>query len=392
MPIDLARARHETPGIGFGSHLNAAGAALMPRPVIDAVQDHLALEARIGGYEAADARQSAVERTYDAIAALLNCRGDEVAIVENATRAWDMAFYGIALGPGDRILTTRAEYGSNFLAILQVCRRTGALVEVIDDDSSGQLSVTDLERRLDERVKVVAVTHVPTNGGLVNPASAVGAALRGTGVLYMLDACQSVGQMPLDVDELGCDVLTGTSRKFLRGPRGVGFLYTRRSILEQLEPPFIDIHAAHWDGIDTYTIRPDARRFENWETNYATKIGLGVAVDYASSWGLGEIRDRVACLAARLREQLADLPGVAIHDRGAERCAIVSFSVLGVDPGTVAGHLAERGIRVSISDLASTRVDMAARGYDAWLRASVHYYNAESDVDALVQTLATLRV
>ena len=292
--FDIERARRDTPGVARVAHLNNAGAALPPTQVTDAVIAHLRRESEMGGYEAAEAAADQVEHTYAAIARLIGARVDEIAVVENATRAWDMAFYGLTLGPGDRILTARAEYASNVIAFLQVARRTGAVVEVIENDESGQLSVSDLRRRLNDGngpVKLVAITHVPTQGGLVNPAEEVGAATREAGVPYLLDACQSVGQMPVDVERIGCDMLSATGRKFLRGPRGTGFLYVRRDFIDQVEPPFLDLHAATWTAPDTYEIRPDARRFENWETNYAAKIGLGVAVDYALSWGLEAIED-----------------------------------------------------------------------------------------------------
>jgi cysteine desulfurase/selenocysteine lyase len=227
--IDVARARADTPGCREVVHLNNAGASLPPAPVLEAVVGHLRREAQIGGYEAAAERADRVEHTYDALAALLGCARDEVAVVENATRGWDMAFYAFRFRPGDRILTTRVEYGSSYIAFLQVAARTGAVVEVVPDDEAGQVDVSALEAMLDERVKLVSLVHVPTHGGLVNPAAEVGRVTRAAGVPLLLDACQSAGQMPLDVEELGCDVLTGTGRKFLRGPRGTGFLYVRRA-------------------------------------------------------------------------------------------------------------------------------------------------------------------
>ena len=295
MAFDVARARRDTPGSRRVAHLNNAGAALPPSPVTEAVIAHLRLEADIGGYEAATLAAEQVEATYRGIARLIGCDVDEIAIVENATRAWDMAFYAMQFGPGDRILTAHAEYASNVIAFLQVARRTGAVIEIVDDDEHGQLSIADLRQRLEGQrghgdsageVKLIAITHVPTQGGLVNPAEEVGALARQAGVPFLLDACQSVGQLPVDVQRIGCDLLSATGRKFLRGPRGTGFLYARRSILDHVEPPFLDLHAATWIGPQHYEIRPDARRFESWETNYAAKIGLGVAADYALSWGL----------------------------------------------------------------------------------------------------------
>lgn len=307
--------------------------------------------------------------------------------MENATRAWDMAFYAIPLCPGDRILTAQAEYVSNYLAFLQVARRTGAEIEVIPNDESGQISLEVLRARIDERVKLIAITHVPTNGGLVNPAAEVGQVARAAGVLYLLDACQSVGQMPLDVATIGCDILSGTGRKFLRGPRGTGFLYVRRAVLERLEPPFVDVHAATWTARDRYELRPDARRFENWETNYAARLGLGAAVDYARGWGLDVIWARVAPLATELRRRLAELPGVAVHDLGRQRCGIVSFSVAGRPAEEVRLALAREDVNVSTSTAPNNRLDMESRGLRDLVRASVHYYNTEEEVERFCQAV-----
>jgi cysteine desulfurase/selenocysteine lyase len=390
MAFDLLRARADTPGCAHVLHLNNAGAALMPRQVLDAMKAHLDLEAQIGGYEAAERAHTAIEHVYDATAALLGCHRDEVAIVENATRAWDMAFYAVPLKPGDRILTAMAEYASNYIAYLQAAERIGVVVEAIPNDEHGQISIEALRNAIDERVKLIAITHVPTNGGLVNPAAAVGEVAREAGALYLLDACQSVGQMPLNVEQIGCDLLSATGRKFLRGPRATGFLYVRRSVLEQLEPPFLDLHAAEWVAPDRFKIRPDARRFENWETNYAGKIGLSVAIDYALSWGLETTYPRVRELAERLRVQLGELPGVTVRDLGAERCGIVTFSVAGQRVEALRLALAQHRINVSVTTISSTRLDMEARQLDEMIRASVHYYNTEEELDRFCAALATL--
>jgi len=390
VPLDLTRARAETPGCEHVAHLNNAGAALAPAPVLDAVVEHLRREATIGGYEAAAERRDRSERTYDAIATLIGCGRDEVAVVENATRAWDMAFYSLRLREGDRVLTTRAEYASNYIALRQVADRTGAALVVVPDDEHGQVDVDRLAAMLDERVKLVSLVHVPTQGGLVNPAGAVGALTRAAGVPLLLDACQSVGQMPIDVVAIGCDMLSATGRKFLRGPRGTGFLYVRRDLIERLEPPLLDLHAAEWQPDGSYRIRPDARRFENWETNSATKIGLGVAVDYALGWGLDAVKARVYALAAELRAGLDATPGVRTHDLGEERCAIVTFSVAGRPAAEVVAALAADGINVSLSPGSYSRLDFERRGLDELVRASVHYYNEVAELDRLIERVAAL--
>ncbi len=388
--IDIARVRADTPGCDQVLHFNNAGAALMPRPVVEAVKAHLDLEAVTGGYEAANAEAARWERAYDAIAALLGCHRDEVAVVENATRAWDMAFYAVPLRSGDRVLTSEAEYVSNWLALLQVARRTGASVEVVPSDAAGQLDVGALERMMDARVKLVAVTHVPTSGGLVNPVEEAGAVVRGSGALYLVDACQSAGQVPLDVDAIGCDMLSATGRKFLRGPRGTGFLYVRGAALERLEPPFVDLHAAEWTSRDAYRWRADARRFENWETNYAGKIGLAVAVDYALDIGLGAIQARTFALAERLRGRLAGIGGVTIRDRGRVRCGIVTFTVDGREPMALKAALRERLINVTVGQAATARLDLEARGLAGVVRASPHYYNTDEEIERFARAIEEL--
>ena len=391
MMFDLERARRETPGCEHVLHFNNAGAALMPQPVLDATVAHLQLEARMGGYEAAKAAQEAVERTYDAAAALIACQRDEIAIVEHATRAWDLAFYSIPLGPGDCILTDVAAYASSFIAFLQVARKTGARVDVVPNDEHGQISIEALREAVDERVKLIAITHVPTNGGLVNPAAAVGEVARESGILYLLDACQSVGQLPVDVGAIGCDMLSATGRKYLRGPRGTGFLYVRRGLVQELEPPFLDLHAAHWTARERFEIRPDARRFESWECNVAAKIGLGVALDYALGWGLDAVWTRISALAKDLRARLEALPGVTLHDLGRERCGIVSFAVEGHEPEAVRRALSAQRINVSVSTQSSTLLDMEGRGLTDLVRASVHYYNSTQKVERFCATLENVK-
>lgn len=387
-PIDLARARADTPGCRNVIHLNNAGSALMPLPVIRAVKDHLWLETAIGGYEAARAAKPALERVYGSLARLVGGAPDEIALVENATRAWDMAFYALALKPGDAIITGKAEYASNYLAFLQRARRDGVEIRVAPDDGSGRTDPEGVEALIDGRTRLIAITHVPTNGGLVNPAAEIGAVAARHGLPYLLDACQSVGQLPVVASRIGCTMLSATGRKFLRGPRGTGFLWVRRDWIQRLHPPFVDLLAAEWTGPDDYVLRADARRFETWESHVSGRLGLGAAAEYALGWGLEAIADRAQALADRLRAGLAAIPGVSLHDKGAEKAAIVSFSIDGVDPVAVRDHCAARRVNLGTSGLSSTRLDMAERGLETINRASPHYYNSEAEIDQALEVIA----
>jgi selenocysteine lyase/cysteine desulfurase len=301
-----------------------------------------------------------------------------------------MAFYALPLGPGDRILTARAEYAANYVAFLQVAKRTGAKIEVVPDNAEGTLDPEALERMLDDRVRLIAITWVPTNGGLVNPAAAVGRIARAHGIPYLVDACQAVGQMPVDVSAIGCDMLSATGRKFLRGPRGTGFLYVRRELMRQLEPPLIDHFAAPWVAPGRYELRPDARRFETWENNYAARLGLGIAIDYALDIGIEPIMARCRQLADGLRTELAGIAGVTVHDLGPRPAAIVTFSVAGCEAGAVKARLAAAGINVSTSSPSSTLLDATARGLPVVVRASPHYYNTEDEIGRLTAAIRRL--
>jgi selenocysteine lyase/cysteine desulfurase len=386
--IDVARARRETPGCEYVTHLNNAGSSLPPQPVLDAVVGHLELEARVGGYEAHEQNEAAIERFYGAAAELIGARSEEIAFASSATRAWDMAFYAFPFERGDRILTAVAEYISNYIAYIQIAKRTGVEVIPVPNDEHGQVSVDALRDLVDDRVKLIAMTHVPTNGGLVNPAAEIGAVAREAGIPYLLDACQSVGQLPIDVEKIGCDVLSATGRKYLRGPRGTGFLYVRSSLLERLEPPFLDMRAADWVEPDRYELRPDALRFEEWEQAYAAKVGLATAIDYAVGWGLDAIWERVAELGERLRAGLDEVEDVTVRDLGAVRCGIVTFTSEGVGAEELKDRLARERINVSVSPISSTLLDSQARGLPELIRASVHYYNTDEELDRVVRVIA----
>jgi selenocysteine lyase/cysteine desulfurase len=387
---EIARIRDETPGCTRVAHFNNAGASLPPQPVLDAHLAHLRREAEIGGYEAQEEAQSRVDAVYASVARLIGAAGpDEIALVENATRAFDMAVYAVPLGAGDVILTSTAEYHSMFVTYLHLARR-GVVVEVVPSDAAGQIDVGALRKRITERVRLIALAHAPTNGGLVQPAEAVGEVAREAGVFYLLDATQTVGQLPVDVRRIGCHALAGTSRKYLRGPRGVGFLWVAREWMDRLEPPLMEGHAAEWVEPDRYVLRSDGKRFEVWEANYAARLGFGAAVDYALALGIERIAARVRALAEMLRERLGGMPGVTVRDLGTVRSGIVSFTVRDVPAATVKTALRAAAINVHVSPARGTLLDMRARGLDELVRASVHYYNTETELDRLVHELARL--
>lgn len=385
--IDLDKARRDTPGIDHVAHLNNAGGALRPSVVTDTVVAHLRREAEIGPYEAEAESQDRVAAVYGSVARLVHAQPDEIALVQSATAAWNVAFSSLPLATGQRILTARTEYISNAIALLQACERTGATLEVIEDDEHGQVDLDQLERRLDDDVALVALTHIPTGGGVVNPAAEVGALTRRAGVPFLLDACQSVGQLDVDVTRLGCDLLAATGRKFVRGPRGTGFLYASRAITERLVPPVLGLGAATWTSPTTWEVVPGALRFETWERSIADNLGLGAAADYALAIGLPAIEQRVTALADRLREELAQTLGVTVRDKGVRRSGIVTFTVDGMRADDVRARVAAAGVNVSVTRISSAQLDYGVRGLTEVVRASPHYYTSDDELDRLLAAL-----
>ena len=390
MTIDTNKVFADTPGKKNIIHFNNAGSSLMPRQVLDAQIAHLKLEASIGGYEAMAEKQEAMNAVYSSTAKLINASPEEIAIVENATVGWAMAFYAIDFKPGDRILTVEAEYVSNYVAYLHMAKDKGVSVEVIPSGEDGNLDFGTLGKMIDDNVKLISATHIPTNSGLVNQVSDLGKIARKHNILFLVDACQSAGQIPLDVEEIGCDMLSATSRKYLRGPRGIGFLYVRKSVIEKLHPPIIDLRSADWKSDREYQLKPDARRFENWENNYAAKLGFGVAVDYALEIGLENINERIDKLASYLRSKLNEISGVNVHAISQNQCGIITFSVDEHASDELVKKFRENNINTSLSEPSSTLLDATKNNLPNLVRASVHYYNDEEEVDQFIKVLRQL--
>jgi selenocysteine lyase/cysteine desulfurase len=389
---ELEHWRADTPGCAGRIHLNNAGAALVPRPVSDAITEHLALEATLGGYEAAETFADRIREVYAALGRLIGAQPRNVAVAANSTVAFTQALSAFDLGPGDQILTTRNDYVSNQIMYLSLARRRGVEVVRAEDLPEGGVdpeSVRALVRR--RRPSLVAVTWVPTNSGLVQPVEAVGEICEAAGIPYLVDACQAVGQIPLDVSRVRCDFLAATARKFLRGPRGIGFLYASDRMLGAgAFPLLVDMQGATWTAPDAFELAPDARRFESWESPCALVLGMGAAARYALEVGLEISRDRARALAALARERLARLSGARVLDRGPELCAIVTVALEPHDPEELKLELRRRGINVSVTTRTSAVIDMDEKRAAGALRLSPHYYNTEDEVVRAVETIGEL--
>jgi selenocysteine lyase/cysteine desulfurase len=390
MSFDPIRWRNDTPAASAGRiHLNNAGAALMPNPVISAVQEHLMNEVRLGGYEAADTAAADIEASYMNVAILLGAEPRNIAFVENATVAFAQALSAFDFAAGDVILTTNNDYISNQLMYLSLAQRLGVRVVRAADLPEGGVDPDSVRALLAaERPKLVAVTWIPTSSGLIQRVPEIGAICAEADVPYLVDACQAVGQLPIDVTAIQCDFLAATARKFLRGPRGAGFLYVSDRMLEQRRAPLlVDMRGADWIDADAFALYNGARRFENWEFAYALLLGTGAAAGYAVQVGIEAASEYAFGLAHYCREKLATLPGARVLDRGERLGAIVTVEIAGHDPHEVMLRLREQAINTSVLSRGSAVIDMDAKAARGALRISPHYYNTRRDVDAAVWAL-----
>ena len=387
---EIEQIRAATRGTAERKHFNNAGSSLPTDLVVDTVIRYLKEEATYGGYETEARYSQQLEQVYALIARLLHARTDEIAIVENASVAWHLAFNGIDFAKDDEVITSEMEYVTNMIGFLNLRKTHGIQIMVVPNDARGNFSMSAFEDLLSPRTKLIAITHIPSTAGNVLPVAEIGKIARRQGVLYLLDACQSAGHIPLDVESIGCDMLAVTGRKYLRAPRGTGFLYVRKAVQDRLKLLFMDGHSVDWVSEQDFKARDDARRFELYEKNRALVLGLGAAVGYALDLGIDRIWRRIQELAAMLRSRLAAIDGVTVHDRGDQLSGIVTFSVDSVDSALVRERLAEKKINVSIGKAVSTLVYMSRRHLDSVVRASVHYYNTEEEIESLCASIAAM--
>jgi cysteine desulfurase/selenocysteine lyase len=387
---EIQQFRAETKGTNIKIHFNNAGSSLPPDVVVETVINYLNEEATCGGYETEYKYKEQLDSTYALIARLINADKDEIALVENASVAWLSAFNGIDFKNGDVVLTSEMEYVTNIVGLLDAKKTHGIEIKVIPNDEHGNFSLSALDAAISPQTKLIAITHIPSTAGGMTPIVEIGKIARKHNILYLVDACQSAGQLPVDVKEIDCDMLAVTGRKYLRAPRGTGFLYVRKEVQDQLKPIFMDGFTVQWVTENDFKIRNDARRFELYERNRALTLGLGKAVEYALNIGLDRIWQRIQQLASLMRQQLESINGITVHDIGDQKCGIVTFSVDGIESATVKSMLAQKNINVSVGLAKSTLFYMNKNHLTSVVRASVHYYNTGDEIKILCEALVAI--
>lgn len=385
MQLNIEQLRDETPGTQSVIHFNNAGCSLPTKETVDVITEYLQMEAVTGGYELKEKYQTILDQFYKEAAQLINTSEDEIAITANASDSFNKAIYAIPFQKGDIVLASEVEYGNSYINFLKLKEEKGIEIQIIPSDEYGNLLLEKLEAMISPQVKLIAITHIPTNSGLITDAESIGAIAKKHNILYILDACQSVGHIPVDVEKIQCDFLTATSRKYLRGPRGLGFLYVKKAILKKLKPMSLDMVTAHWENADSYQLDLNIKMFEQWEKPYALVLGFSKAIAYLNQLGIENTWKRIQELSSYLRDNLKKIEGVTVRDIGTNQCGIVTFNIGSIPPEDVVKALLQNKINTSVSARFSTVLDMDKRGLSAVNRASLQYYNTKEEIDVFVE-------
>lgn len=386
MNIELIR--KETAGCSDKIFLNNAGSSLMPEIVVNTMIDYIKQEEEFGGYVIMNRDQELINQFYEETAKLLNCKSSNIAFATSSTDAYAKALSSIPFKEGDCIITTIDDYISNQIAFISLQKRFNIDVIRVKNLQDHEIDLEDLEILIKKHhPKLIAVTHIPTNSGLIQNVEGVGAVCKKYDILYLVDACQSVGQLKVDVQKIGCDFLTATGRKFMRGPRGTGFLYVSDKVLDQkLAPLFLDMRGAGWTEFDDYEIFQTARRFEHWEISYSSLRGLTEAVKYANTIGPENIEGYNRKLAEAFRTGLKN-KGYKILDEGKHLGSIVTFCDMNNDIEKIQKVLSQNRVYFSISNKSSALIDFTNKNVTVAIRLSPHYFNTHEEQEAVTNLL-----
>jgi selenocysteine lyase/cysteine desulfurase len=387
---EVLEIRKQTKGTAVRIHFNNAGASLPPDVVVETVNNFLLEEATLGGYEAELIYKEQIENAYASIASLINAEKEEIAILENASTGWILAFSGISFKAGDEVITCEMEYVTNVIGFLNAQKTLGIKLIVIPNDDDGNFSIKALKEAISPRTKLIAMTHIGSAAGGMIPITEIGKIASDNNILYLVDACQSAGQVPLDVKQINCDMLSVTGRKYLRAPRGTGFLFVRNRIQDQLKLFLVDGFTVQQVNEHDFKVKNNARRFELYEKNRGLILGLGKAVDYALDIGVDRIWERIQYLASLMRKKLTAIDGVVVHDKGDQLCGIVTFTMKGIESATLKNELAKHQINVFASLAKSTLYYMNKYQLTSVVRASIHYFNNEEEIDKCCKVLIEL--
>ena len=336
-------------------YLNTAAAGLQSPQVLEKIQAHLQLESECGGYVAAEKVQSDLASCRENLAQLLNCTASEIALTDSASRAWHRILNCFDFQRDDIVLVSPTIWGGNYFTLLQLEKRFGIQVQCMPTEADGNLDLDRLKQQIQQkvrqqpksRVRFMELTLAPSGWDAWQATGDIAQLARAHSIPLVVDASQAFGQRELDVNDLGCDFLFASGRKWLAGPRGTGVLYARQSSTSHLCPLGLDQHTGFLKDDELHWL-PDARRFELSESSVALRLGLGEAAKQTLSRQQAGESVLLKKLAADYRQLISEIPGFELPDLSGEPGAIVTFRHAVQSPVAVRDFLRQHHIEVGI--------------------------------------------
>lgn len=390
MDFSINQIRQNTPGCLDKIFINSAGSSLMSKEVVQISKDYMDMEADIGGYDVMANHYEDFNLFYLEASKLINANPRNMAFAISATDAYSKVLYSFKWTEKDVILTTKDDYVSNIISFIHINRRFGSQIKFVDCLDSGDLDYEDLARKLEQyKPTIFALTHIPTSAGTIHDAEKAGEICANFDTYYLLDACQSIGQLDVDVRKIKCDFLTVTGRKFLKAPRGTGFLYVANHILDtDMGPLCIDLAGSTWDSETSFKFGSEAKRFEFWEKNYSNFLGLTQAIREINEIGIEKIAAYNKMLSGYFRNELEQVDGLKIYDHGSLKGNIITWKIPGLKQSEISKLFHERRVIFSFSSNTSALYDLNKKGEEWLVRFSPHFFNTTEEADQVGEILS----
>lgn len=376
-------------------YVNSAAASPPPRQVVDTSIDYLQKTASLGPYLPSFREEvyQKIEETREKAAKFIGAKTSEMAFVKNGTEGINFIANGLTWNKGDEIILADIEFHSNYTPWLKLRDKKKVHLKIIKTDFSGVIDVNLIEQEISNRTKLITVSHLSNASGALQHIEKICEIAKKRDVLTLINASQTLGLIPINVQELDCDFLTGCGRKWLRGPEGSGILYIRESLVESIEPTIIGWGGTTWDfETNEYYYLSTARRVEAGCPIVPSILGLGAAIDYAQNIGIEEIVTKVEALTRYSFQQLSVIEGIAIYGpKNIEnRLAIIPFNVEGLHPDEITNYLEKNNIIIESGTFMANML-LQHYGINKMVRISPHYFNTKVEIDFIVTLIKFLK-
>jgi cysteine desulfurase / selenocysteine lyase len=377
------------------NYLNNAGAGIMSTKTYEVIINYLKLEREIGAYHAAAKSKTLSDNFYINAAKLINANSpSEIAYMDSASRGWNMIVYGTPLKKGDTILTLSSEFGTNLITLFNYAKLNDFKVCVIKCDINGSFLIEEIENKLKEGAKLIAISHAVAHGSIINPVEEIGKLAKKYGAYYIVDGCQTVGQIKVDVQSIQCDAYMTTGRKWLCGPRGTGFLYVKSS--SQMRTTQLDLASADLifdDNLNLIRIevRNDAKQFELWEKSFANLLGLSSAIEECLESKIEVISVKIQELSNKLRFAASSNENIKLIGKTISLSGILGFYLDDYSKESyVQNEFDKFDLRISTMSDWDCPMHFPKNGANKIFRLSPHFYTDNDTIEKACEIISKI--